>query len=214
MATSFSSLNNFTVPLSAGNQNQGMLMPKLAYRFRVTLTGFGSSTFGAGGNPATELTKQVISVERPAPEFEEIKMDIYNSTVKIAGKHKFNDIMLKVRDDVSNNVTNLIGQQLQKQFDFYNQSSAVSGQDYKFFMGIELLDGGNGDFTPNVLEVYQLQGCWIKKASYSGNDYSKGTESMEIDLSICFDNAYQTDVNGNLLPAAQPVIPSNYTGAL
>jgi len=213
MSTTFSSLNNFTVPLSAaGNQNQGMLMPKLAYRFRVTLTGFGSSTFGAGGNPATELTKQVISVDRPAPEFDEIKMDIYNSVVKLAGKHKFADITLKLRDDVSNNVTNLVGQQLQKQFDFYNQSSAFSGQDYKFFMGIEILDGGNGAFTPTVLEVFQLQGCWIKKATYSGNDYAK-SEPMEIDLSICFDNAYQTDVTGNLLPASQPVISPALTGA-
>ena len=213
MATS--SLSRFTVPLSTdvSASNQGLLMPKLAYRFRVTLTGFGSSNFTAGGNPATELTKQVISVDRPKPEFDEVKLDVYNSTVKLAGKHKFGDITLKLRDDVNNNVTNLVGQQLQKQFDFYNQSSAFSGQDYKFFMGIELLDGGNGDFTPTVLEVYQLQGCWIKTAAYSGNDYAK-SEAMEIDLTICFDNAYQTEVNGNLLPAAQPIIRGNGTGAV
>jgi len=200
MATS--SLNNFTVPLSVNQSatNQGLLMPKLGYRFRVTLTGFG--TFG---NPATELTKQVMTVDRPAPEFDEVTLDVYNSRVKLAGKAKFGDITLKLRDDVNNNVTNLVGQQMQKQFDFYNQSSAFSGQDYKFFMGIELLDGGNGQFTPTVLEVFQLQGCWIKKATYSGNDYAK-SEAMEIDLSICFDNAYQTAVDGNLLPASQPVI--------
>jgi len=213
MATS--SLNNFTVPLSVNQSasNQGLLMPKLSYRFRVTLTGFGSSNFVAGGNPATELTKQVISVDRPKPEFDEVTLDVYNSRVKLAGKHKFSDITLKLRDDVNNNVTNLVGQQLQKQFDFFNQSSAFSGQDYKFFMGIELLDGGNGDFTPTVLEVYQLQGCWIKSAAYSSNDYSK-SDPMEIDLSICFDNAYQTEVNGNLLPAAQPVIRSQQTSAV
>jgi hypothetical protein len=213
MATS--SLNNFTVPLSVNQSasNQGLLMPKLSYRFRVTLTGFGSSNFVAGGNPATELTKQVISVDRPKPEFDEVKLDVYNSTIKLAGKPKFSDITLKLRDDVNNNVTNLVGQQLQKQFDFYNQSSAFSGQDYKFFMGIELLDGGNGDFTPNVLEVYQLQGCWIKSATYSGNDYAK-PDPMEIDLSICFDNAYQTEVNGDLLPAAQPVIRGGQTSAV
>jgi len=213
MATS--SLNNFTVPLSVNQSasNQGLLMPKLSYRFRVTLTGFGSSNFVAGGNPATELTKQVISVDRPKPEFDEVKLDVYNSTIKLAGKPKFSDITLKLRDDVNNNVTNLVGQQLQKQFDFYNQSSAFSGQDYKFFMGIELLDGGNGDFTPEVLEVYQLQGCWIKSAGYSGNDYGKN-DPMEIDLTICFDNAYQTEVNGNLLPAAQPVIRGGQTSAV
>lgn len=193
MATS--SLNNFTVPL-AGNQNQGLLMPKLQYRFRVVLTGFGSSNFAAGGTPATELTKQVMSVDRPHPSFEEVKLDVYNSTVKIAGKHKFDDIKLKLRDDINNNVTTLVGQQLQKQFDFYNQTSAFSGQDYKFYMSIEILDGGNaGENNPGVLEVYQLQGCWIKMASYGSMDYSKN-DPVDLELTICFDNAYQTDANG------------------
>jgi hypothetical protein len=208
MATS--SLNNFTVPLSTDQsaQNQGLLMPKLAYRFRVTMAQFGS-----GGDPATELTKQVISVDRPHPSFDEVKMDVYNSTIKIAGKHKFEDIKLKVRDDVNNSVANKVGQQLQKQFDFFNQSSAFSGQDYKFFMAIEVLDGGNGAFEPQTLEVFQLQGCWIKMASYSGNDYSK-SDPMEIELTICFDNAYQTSANGNTLGFGTAVPRTNLTSAL
>jgi len=191
---SLSSLNNFTVPL-AGNpgQGQGLLMPKLGYRFRVTLVSFGTN-----GTASTELTKQVIMVDRPKPEFDEIKLDVYNSTVKLAGKHKFGDIKLKVRDDVNNAVSNLVGEQLQKQFDFYQQSSAFSGQDYKFFTSIEILDGGNGAFTPQTLEVFQLQGCWIKGAQYSGGDYAKN-DPLEIELTICFDNAYQTDAAGNLL---------------
>ena len=55
MATS--SLSNMTVPLGADGQSsstQGLLMPKLAYRFRVYFTNFGVST------PTTELTKQVM----------------------------------------------------------------------------------------------------------------------------------------------------------
>jgi len=208
MATA--SLNNFTVPL-ATNQSasqQGLLMPKLQYRFRVTLT-----SFGAYGDPATELTKQVMTVDRPHPSFDEIKLDVYNSTVKLAGRHKFDDIKLKLRDDINNSVTNIVGQQLQKQFDFYNQSSAFSGQDYKFFMAIEILDGANGAFTPQVLEVYQLQGCWIKMASYSGGDYGKG-DAFEIELTICFDNAYQTDAAGTLLKASSPVVRGGQTSAV
>ena len=208
MATS--SLSNFTVPLATdqSNPNQGLLMPKLMYRFRVTLTQFGS-----GGEPATELTKQVISVDRPHPEFDEVKLDVYNSTVKIAGKHKFGDIKLKVRDDVNNSVANKVGQQLQKQFDFYNQSSAFSGQDYKFFMAIEILDGGNGAFEPQTLEVFQLQGCWIKMASYSGVDYAKN-DPLEIEMTICFDNAYQTSANGNTLGFGSEVPRTNLTSSL
>jgi len=205
-----SSLNNFTVPLptGGGNDNQGLLMPKLAYRFRVTLTQFGS-----GGDPATELTKQVMMVDRPHPEFDEVKLDVYNSTIKLAGKHKFGDIKLKVRDDVNNSVSNKVGQQLQKQFDFFQQSSAFSGQDYKFFMAIEILDGGNGEFGAQTLEVFQVQGCWIKNASYSSVDYGKN-DPLEIELTICFDNAYQTSANGNNLGFGQSVPRTNLTSAL
>jgi len=56
-----STLSKFTVPL-ANDQSattQGLLMPKLQYRFRVVLENFGVST------PRSELTKQVISVTDP-----------------------------------------------------------------------------------------------------------------------------------------------------
>ena len=132
------SLSRFSVPVNLStdqsSNSQGLLMPKLPYRFRVTLYGFGVS-----GAPTTELTKQVMSVERPKPSFDEIKLDVYNSTVKIAGKHKFDDIKLVVRDDMTNVVTNIVGQQMQKQFDFYEQASAVSGLDYKFVTLIEMV---------------------------------------------------------------------------
>jgi hypothetical protein len=199
-----SALSNFTVPLSTDQSasNQGLLMPKLGYRFRVTLTGFG-----AGSGQAVEITKQVMTVDRPKPEFDEITLDAYNSKVKLAGKPKFSDIKLKIRDDVNNSVSNLVGTQLQKQFDFYNQSSAFSGQDYKFFTTIEILDGGNGANTPTTLEAFQLQGCWIKSAQYDGGDYAK-SEQLAIELTICFDNAFQTDANGNLLGFGAQLPPS------
>ena len=55
-----SSLSKITVPLASGDSasNQGLLMPKLQYRFRVSLENFGVST------PTTELTKQVVDVTR------------------------------------------------------------------------------------------------------------------------------------------------------
>ena len=51
-----STLSKITVPLAsdASASTQGLLMPKLQYRFRVTLENFGVST------PTTELTKPVI----------------------------------------------------------------------------------------------------------------------------------------------------------
>ena len=196
------SLSRFTVPLNTDQSasNQGLLMPKLAYRFRVSLF-----DFGVGGDPATELTKQVMNVERPKPKFDEIKLDVYNSVVKLAGKHSFDDIKLVVRDDMTNIVTNKVGQQMQKQFDFFEQASAASGLDYKFTMVIEILDGGNGAYQPIVLESFEVQGCWIKAVTYSQGDYSKGTEAMTIEMTICYDNAVQIDEAGGLIGLGQPV---------
>ena len=197
------SLSRFSVPLATDQSasNQGLLMPKLPYRFRVTLV-----DFGVGGAPATELTKQVVMVNRPKPSFEEIKLDIYNSTVKLASKPKWDDIKLKLRDDMTNLVTNKVGEQMQKQFDFFEQSSAASGLDYKFTTYIELLDGGNGAYTPTPLETFELQGCWIKAVAYDDADYSKATEAMAIELTICYDNALQTvGINGGLIGLGTPV---------
>ncbi len=189
-----SSLSNFTVPLSTNQtaSTQGLLMPKLKFRFRVTLTGFG-----VAGTPSTELTKQVMNVTRPEITFEEIKLPVYNSTVKLAGKHSFADIKLTVRDDVSNEVSGKVAEQMQKQFDFFEQASAASGIDYKFSMRIEILDGGNGAFTPNILETFQLDGCWIKQITYQGGDYNSATDPLDIAMSICYDNATQIDGAGN-----------------
>jgi len=197
------SLNRFSVPLDTDQSasNQGLLMPKLPFRFRVILV-----DFGVGGAPVTELTKQVISVDRPKPTFDEIKLDVYNSVVKIAGKPKWDDIKLSLRDDMTNAVTSKVGEQMQKQFDFFEQSSAASGLDYKFTTYIELLDGGNGAYTPTVLETFEIQGCWIKNVTYDGGDYTKSTEAMKMELSICYDNAVQTaGINGELLGLGAPV---------
>lgn len=166
-----SSLNRFTVPLSTdqSSASQGLLMPKLKYRFRVVL-----QNFGVPGTPTTEITKQVINVGRPSLSFEEIKLPVYNSTVKLAGKHSWETVELKLRDDVSNAVTKLVGQQVQKQFDFFEQSSAASGIDYKFTMRVELLDGGNGANEPTILEAFDLLGCYVQKVAYQGGDYEIG----------------------------------------
>ena len=197
------SLSRFSVPLATDQSasNQGLLMPKLPYRFRVVLV-----DFGVGGAPATELTKQVATVDRPKPSFDEIKLDVYNSVVKLAGKPKWEDIKLKLRDDMTNVVTNKVAEQMQKQFDFFEQASAASGLDYKFTTYIEILDGGNGAYEPIALETFELQGCWIKALTYDGGDYSKSTEAMNVELTICYDNALQTvGINGGLVGIGLPV---------
>ena len=188
-----SSLSKFTVPLSTDQSasSQGLLMPKLKYRFRVTLDGFG-----VAGTPATELTKQVMTVDRPNVTFEEVKLNVYNSTVKLAGKHSFADAKLTLRDDVTGAVSKKVGEQLQKQFDFFEQSGAASGIDYKFRMRVEILDGGNGAYEPTSLESFEFLGCFLKNATYMGGDYASATDPMTIDLTITYDNAIQLNRPG------------------
>ena len=186
-----STLSKITVPLASdtSSSTQGLLMPKLQYRFRVSLENFGVST------PTTELTKQVIDVTRPVVNFEEIEIPVYNSRAYLAGKHAWDPITLNLREDVNNNVQKLVGEQLQKQFDFFEQSGAASGIDYKFVTRIEILDGGNGANTPNVLDTFELYGCFIQNANYNSLAYS-ANEPVTVSLSIRYDNAIQSQGGG------------------
>jgi hypothetical protein len=184
---SISTLSKLTVPLASNQSasNQGLLMPKLQYRFRVSLENFGVST------PTTELTKQVIDVTRPNVSFEKVTLDVYNSKVYLAGKHTWEPITLNLREDVSNNVQRLVGEQLQKQFDFFEQSAAASGADYKFLTRIEILDGGNAANAANILETFELYGCYVETANYNTLAYNSN-DPVTVQLSIVYDNAIQT----------------------
>ena len=114
-----SSLSKFTVPLASDQSasSQGMLFPKLKYRFRVMFENFGVST------PTTELTKQVQSAVRPSVAFAPQTIEIYNSKINYAGKHTWAAMAISLRDDVTGNVQKLVGEQLQKQFDFLEPMS-------------------------------------------------------------------------------------------
>ena len=182
-----SSLQRMTVPLASdqSSNSQGLLMPKLKYRFRVFFENFGVS------KPTTELTKQVVSATRPNLTFEEITIPIYNSTLKLAGKHTWADITVSLRDDASGQISRLIGEQLQKQMDFLEMASAASGIDYKFTTRFEVLDGGNGASDAIVLETWELYGCYLQQADYGDMAYSSN-EPATIAMTIKYDNANQT----------------------
>ena len=182
-----STLSKFTVPLANDQSavSQGLLMPKLQYRFRVVLENFGVST------PRSELTKQVIDVSRPNLSFDQVTLDVYNSRVYMAGKHTWEPITLNIRDDVNNAVSKLVGEQIQKQFDFFEQASAASGIDYKFTARTEILDGGQGSSTPTVLETFELYGAYIESVNYNSLAYNT-SEPASITLNIRYDNAIQT----------------------
>ena len=202
-----STLSKFTVPLAndQSSASQGLLMPKLQYRFRVVLENFGVST------PRSELTKQVVDCSRPNLTFDNITLDVYNSKVYMAGKHTWDPITINIRDDVNNAVSKLVGEQVQKQFDFFEQASAVSGIDYKFTSRIEMLDGGNGASTPNVLETWELYGAYIESVNYNTLAYNT-SDPVTITLNIRYDNAIQTPQGTGIGTAVTRTIGTLATG--
>ena len=188
-----SSLTRFTVPLG-GNQSattQGLLMPKLKFRFRGLFENFGVS------NPRTELTKQIMTFSRPQVTFDPIEVPVYNSKIYFAGRPTWTNTSVTFRDDAGGNVSRLIGEQLQKQYDFMEQASASSGIDYKFISRIELLDGANGTTEPTVLETWELYGCFLTEVNYNDLDYGSN-DPVTITCAIRYDNALQTTSPGGV----------------
>ena len=201
------SLNRFTVPL-ATNQSastQGLLMPKLKYRFRAVFENFGVST------DRVELTKQVATISRPNLNFNPFTIDIYNSKVNLVGKPSWEAVNVTLRDDAGGNVSKLVGEQIQKQFDFAEQSSASSGIDYKFILKFEMLDGGNGANAPTVLETWELYGALIQTVNYGEMDYSSN-EPATIALTVMYDNAVQAPTGTGIGTAVGRTLGTVITG--
>lgn len=201
------SLNRFTVPLATDQSasTQGLLMPKLKYRFRAVFENFGVST------DRVELTKQVATISRPNLNFNPFTIDIYNSKVNLVGKPSWEAVNVTLRDDAGGNVSKLVGEQIQKQFDFAEQSSASSGIDYKFVLKFEMLDGGNGANAPTVLETWELYGALIQTVNYGEMDYSSN-EPATIALSIMYDNAVQAPVGTGIGTAVGRTLGTVITG--
>ncbi len=176
-----STLSKFGVPLSGSPL--GILQPKQKYRFRVTFQNFGEN------NGLREMTANVVTCTRPNVTTARIQLDSYNSVAWIQGKHSFDELEIKLRDDITNSVISSVGAQIQKQMNHFEQTSAVAGINYKFQMTIDSLDGTDND----ALESWNLEGCFITGAQYEEGDYTSGDQQM-VTLKVSYDNA--TNVAG------------------
>ena len=181
-----SSLVNMSVHDKGGNSL--LVMPKLQFRWRVTFTNFGSS------GVAKPLTRQAIEMSRPQMKFAEVPVHIYNTMAYLQGKPNWEPITLKLRDDSQSELSEEIALQLQCQLDYQDFSSGKAGIDYKFKTHIDVLDGNNGT-APEVLETWNLYGCYLQSANYDAINYAT-SDSMTVSLSIRFDNASQYSKDG------------------
>ena len=204
---SIASLNKFTVPLSTDQSasTQGLLMPKMKYRFRTVFENFGVSS------DRVELTKQVMDITRPTAGFNSFPIDVYNSKVYLIGKPTWETVTVNLRDDAGGNISKLVGEQIQKQFDFAEQSSAAAGIDYKFVLKFEMLDGGNGANAATVLETWELYGAFIDNVNYGDMAYSSN-DPATVGLSIRYDNAIQTPDGTGIGTAVGRTVGTTITG--
>lgn len=184
---SMPTLANYGVPTGDNFSRGGILMPKIKNRFRVFVMNFGI--------PGSEMrfTQQVISVARPNVNFNPQTVHSYNSISYYAGKAEWETVTLTVRDDVTNIVSRLVGGQMQRQMNFFEQTVPLAAGDYKFQMIVDTLDGGGtAADDAQVLERWVFEGCMLATVNYESFDYS-AADAMTIEMAVRFDNATQDD---------------------
>ena len=81
-------------------------------------------------------------------------------------------------------------------------------------MRIEMLDGGNGTATANVLETWECYGCWLVSTNWNSTALSyKTNDPVIIELSIQPDNCVQTGASAGLgTPNFKQTRGTNSTG--
>lgn len=173
-------LQNFGVPMGGGTGRGGILMPKTKWKWRARFFNFGPI---AGG---FELSQQIQTCSRPKLSQEPQEIHSYNSVAHYLGKHRWDNISITIRDDVTNAVTKLVGHQMQKQMNHFEQTTPLAASNYKFEMMIEMLDGGDG-----VLETWELEGCSVPNFTYDDLSFAESAPVM-LTLEIKYDNATQT----------------------
>ena len=184
-------LSKFGVPINGART--GQFAPKIKHRFRVRVINFGPI---AGG---LELTQQVVSAARPNVSMNSVEVHSYNSIMHYAGKATWQQMNITVRDDITNSVSKLVGHQLQKQMNFFEQTSVAAGINYKFTTILEILDGGN----ETVFETWTLEGCFLETVDYQSLEYNS-SDPVDIQLTVRFDNATLADGLFELNPQFRP----------
>lgn len=176
-------ISSLGVPIE-GAGTTTTVMPKLAYRFRVTFVGDGFNNLA---------TTHVIAASRPQLSHDPIQIDAYNSKIYLAGKHTWSPVNVTFRDDVDSVLMRQINNQMNRQIDHANQSGVQAGSGYKFGMIVETLDGGNPD--PTALDTYTLAGCYITQVGYGDLNYAQ-SDQIAMTITVQYDNCEIYDAAG------------------
>lgn len=175
-------MNKYGVPLDGKRGN--ILHPKVKYKFRVWFANFGPLS-----DSGIDLTQSVVNVSLPTVSHEAMPIHSYVSVGYYAGKPTWSPISLVVRNDASNAVSKLVGYQMQKQHNHFDQTNPLSGANYKFTTYIQALEGSGSE---TALETWTLGGCFLANVAMDSYEYSS-SDPMQITMEIRYDTAYQGD---------------------
>jgi len=180
-------LSQFGIP----GVGSGILHPKLKNKWRVTFHDIGRLV---PGQNSRNLSMQTTTIARPSLEHTEVKIERYNSTAYVAGKHEWQAMQLTLEDDITGLATKVIKGQMETQqrlvgvdLDGRWLNTAATGSDYKFSAKLEQLDGDE-----TVVETWVLEGCWFQAVDFQELDYS-ASEAVTIQVTMRFDHAHTID---------------------
>ena len=145
-----------------------------------------------------------MNITRPKVTHEEVPIHVYNSVAYLMGKHTWEPITITIRDDINNSISRLVGQQVQKQMNHFEQTCPVSGGQYKFTSKVEILDGTNDA----ELEQWDLEGCFLQNVDYSDGDYAV-SEPVQVIMTMRYDNAIHKGAGGSEI---FPQFPLSFPG--
>ena len=166
-----------------GVDGGGIAQPRLKHKWAITF-----QNIAGDGEP---LRLNAINASRPKLQFEEVVLDRYNSKAYIAAKHVFETVDIQFEDDLNGGVTSALQEQLELQQNIIGLNSsprlasAASGQQYKFAVRMDLLDGNT-----QVVETWVLEGAWISNIDYTDLDYTT-SETVKVTTTLRFDHARQ-----------------------
>lgn len=156
----------------------GLLQPKMMFKWRALFYGIG---FNADSRIITQMVQ---TVTRPKSTTVATELHSYNSVAYVQGKHKWEEVEMTFVDELTNGVVSVIGQQMQKQMNHFEQTTAVAGANFKFVTEIQTLDGTDAE----ELDSWRLDGCWITGMQGAEGDY-KSSEMNIVKITIRYDVA-------------------------
>lgn len=166
--------------------SNGIAMPKRTNLWRVIFQGI------AGGGEARSLSGQVTAFKAPSVRTDKAILRRYNSRSAIATTYEWEDVTMTVEDDIGSRASSILTAQHEIQQRLLGAgpgpylSVARAGEDYKFAVRLDQMDGGE-----NVLESWILEGCWIAALDHGERSYDQ-SEVVKIQVTLSIDHAYHT----------------------